>query len=172
MKSTLFRGAAFGALALFVVATFVGCSGKPSGFPKVKPCVITVTNGTEPIEGVEVALSPDETMSGVIVGGKTDAEGKCVVNTVFANYSAPGAPEGSYTVTFKKLPDLDDMPELTAEQMGTMSRGDIDKYYKERDAKIKAAPQIVSPEFTSFQTSPVKVNIPADSAVGVDVGAH
>lgn len=152
-------------------AAFVGCSGKPAGFPKVSSCAITVTDGGAPIDGVEIALIPAEVMSGVIVGGTTDANGVCVVNTVFANYSAPGAPQGEFSVTLKKLPEVD-MPELTPEQMGEMSRGDIDKYHKERDAKIAAAPKIVPPALTSFQTSPIKVNLPGDAAVTVDLAQY
>ena len=153
-----------------VVSSFVGCSGKPAGFPKVSSCTITVTNGSDPVEGVEISLVPDEVQSGVVVGGKTDAAGKCVVNTVFANHSAPGAPEGAYTVTLKKQPEVD-MPALTPEEMTNMSRGDIDKYNKERDAAIAAAPQIVPPACTSFQTSPIKANIPADANIAVDLSA-
>lgn len=156
---------------LLAVATLVGCSGKPSGFPSVKPCTITVTDGSAPVEGVEIALIPAQTMSGVIVGGKTDATGVCVVNTTFANFAAPGCPAGEFTVTLKKTPEVD-MPELTAAECADMSRTEIDKYYKERDAKIAAAPKIVPPALTSMQTSPVKANLPNDSAITVDLSQY
>ena len=163
------------AIALLLVAggllTAFGCSGKPSGFPKVKPCEIVVTNGSEPIADVEVALIPETPMSGVIVGGTTDAQGKCVVRTTFANFAAPGVPEGSFTVTLRKDP-TPSTPELTVAEMENMSRGDIDKYNRERDAEIQSMPKIIPPDLTSVQTSPVKVNAPNDSSVSIDVSKY
>ncbi len=149
-------------------AILVGCSGKPSGFPKVSPCKITVTNGSEPIEGVDVALIPDEPISGVIVGGKTDATGVCVVNTTFANFSAPGAPEGSFKVQLRKEAESS-MPELTADDMASMDRSAIDKYNAEREAEIKSLPKVIPADLTSAQTTPVSVSIPADKEKAVDV---
>lgn len=156
---------------VLVVATVVGCGGKPKGFPSVKPCTITVTDGSAGVEGVEVALIPTATMSGTIVGGTTDSTGACVVATTFANYSAPGAPAGEFTVQLKKTPDVG-MPDLTNEEMEKMERGDIDKYYAERDAKIKSADKIVPPSLTSFQTSPIKVNVPNDATVTIDLSQY
>ena len=46
---------AVAAILCSLVAT-LGCSGKPSGFPKVSPCTITVLDGSTPIEGVEIAV--------------------------------------------------------------------------------------------------------------------
>ena len=158
---------------LFVVAATClslacGCSGKPSGFPSVKPCKIVVTNGSEPIADVDVALIPAQPISGTIIGGKTDAQGVCVVQTTFANFAAKGSPQGEFTVTLRKDP-TPETPALTVEQMGEMSRGDIDKYNKERDAEIASMPKIIPPPLTSMQTSPVKVNVPSDAEKTIDV---
>ena len=155
------------AILCSLVAT-LGCSGKPSGFPKVSPCTITVLDGSTPIEGVEIALIPDTPIPGVIAGGTTDAQGVCVVNTTFANFQAPGAPAGSFTVTLRKDP-TPTKPELTAEDMSKMERSEVDKYNKERDAEIKSMPQIIPPVLTSMQTSKVKLTTPGDSAITVDV---
>ena len=161
----------FFAMALLATVVLSGCSGKPSGFPKVSPCEITVTKGAEPIEGVEIALIPDTPISGVIAGGVTDAMGKCVVQTTYANFQAPGAPEGAFTVTLRKDP-TPSKPELTSEEMEKMERSDIDKYNKERAAEIRSLPQIIPPNLTSMQTSKVKANIPGDSAISVDVSQY
>ena len=158
---------AVAAILCSLVATF-GCSGKPSGFPKVSPCTITVMDGSTPIEGVEIALIPDTPISGVIAGGTTDATGVCVVNTTYANFQAPGAPEGSFTVTLRKDP-IPTKPELTAEDMSNMERSEVDKYNKERQNEINSMPKIIPPSLTSMQTSKVKVTIPSDSAITVDV---
>ena len=158
---------AVAAILCSLVAT-LGCSGKPSGFPKVSPCTITVMDGSTPIEGVEIALIPDTPISGVIAGGTTDATGVCIVNTTFANFQAPGAPEGSFTVTLRKDP-IPTKPELTAEDMSNMERSEVDKYNKARQDEINSMPKIIPPSLTSMQTSKVKLSIPNDSAITVDV---
>ncbi len=157
-------------VAIAVVA-LVGCSGKPKGFPSVKKCEITVVDGGAGVEGVEIALIPASPISGVIVGGKTDSTGKCVVQTTFANFSAPGAPAGEFGVTLRKDP-VPSTPELTVEQMGEMSRGEIDDYNAERQAEIDGMEKIVPADLTSVQTTPIKVNVPADSAVTVDLAQY
>ncbi len=158
---------AVAAILCSLVAT-LGCSGKPGGFPKVSPCTITVMDGSTPIEGVEIALIPDTPISGVIAGGTTDATGVCVVNTTYANFQAPGAPAGSFTVTLRKDP-IPSKPELTAEDMSNRERSEVDKYNKARQDEINSMPKIIPPSLTSMQTSKVKLSIPNDSAITVDV---
>lgn len=160
--------AALVALSLTVV---VGCSGKPSGFPKTSSCEIVVVDGGAPIEGVEVSLIPESPIGGVIVGGKTDASGKCVVQTTFANFTAPGAPEASFVVTLRKDP-VPTMPELTIEQMGEMSRDEIDKYNAEREAEIRSMAQIVPIALTTKDASPLKIAVPGDKTTTVDVAEY
>ncbi len=164
MNHTLLRKLSAFAVLLLSVSLVAGCSGKPSGFPKVKPCEITVTDGGTAVEGVEVNLIPSAVMSGTIIGGTTDAMGKCVVQTTFANFAAPGAPEGEFSVVL--------MPDLTNEQMANMDRTEIDKYYADRDAKIAKEPKIVPPALTSMQTTPIKANIPADATITVDLSQY
>ena len=160
--------AALVALSLAVVA---GCSGKPSGFPKVSTCEIVVVDGGAPIEGVEVALIPETPISGVIVGGNTDASGKCVVQTTFANFSAPGAPDGSFVVTLRKDP-VPTMPELTIEEMGEMSQKEIEDYRQERAAEIAAMDQIIPVALKEKATSTLKVAVPGEKTTTVDVAEY
>lgn len=172
MRNTIAKTLTALSVVFLAAAVLTGCSSKPKGFPSVKPCTVTVTDGTNPVEGIEVALIPAQVMSGVIVGGTTDAAGVCTVSTTFAGHSAPGSPEGEFTVTLKKTPLVEDMPDLTPEQAADMTRTEVDKYYQERDAKIAAMPKIVPTQLTSFQTSPVKANIPADAAITVDLSTY
>ena len=160
--------AALVALSLAVVG---GCSGKPSGFPKVSTCEIVVVDGGAPIEGVEVALIPETPISGVIVGGKTDASGKCVVQTTFANFSAPGAPDGSFVVTLRKDP-VPTMPELTIEQMGEMSQKEIEDYRQERAAEIAAMDQIIPTALKEKATSTLNVAVPGEKTTTIDVAEY
>ncbi|MBQ2791208.1 MAG: hypothetical protein IJE97_16355 [Thermoguttaceae bacterium] len=159
------------ALVALSLAVVVGCSGKPSGFPKTSSCEIVVVDGGAPIEGVEVSLIPETPISGVIVGGKTDASGKCVVQTTFANFVAPGAPEGSFVVTLRKDP-VPSMPELTIEQMTEMSRGEVDKYNADREAEIANMPQIIPVALKEKATSTLKVAVPGEKTTTIDVAEY
>ena len=159
------------ALVALSLAVVVGCSGKPSGFPKTSSCEIVVVDGGAPIEGVEVALIPETPISGVIVGGKTDASGKCVVQTTFANFSASGAPEGSFVVTLRKDP-VPTMPELTIEQMGEMSQKEIEDYRQEREAEIAAMDQIIPVALKEKATSTLKVAVPGEKTTTIDVAEY
>lgn len=159
------------AAVLLSLAVVVGCSGKPKGFPKVSSCEIVVVDGGAPIEGVEVALIPETPISGVIVGGKTDASGKCVVQTTFANFSAPGAPEGSFVVTLRKDP-VPTMPELTIEEMADMSQKEISDYRAERDAEIANMPQIIPIALKTKDASPLKVAVPGEKTTTIDVAEY
>ena len=165
MKKLLFATVA---LSLAVV---VGCSGKPKGFPKVSKCEIVVVDGGAPIEGVEVAFYPETPIGGVIVGGKTDASGKCVVQTTFANFVAPGAPEGSFVVTLRKDP-IPSMPMLTHEDMAEMSEKEMIDYYAERDAEIANMPQIIPVALKTKDASPLKVAVPGEKTTTVDVAEY
>ncbi len=159
------------ALVALSLAVVVGCSGKPSGFPKTSSCEIVVVDGGAPIEGVEVSLIPETPISGVIVGGKTDASGKCVVQTTFANFVAPGAPEGSFVVTLRKDP-VPSMPELTIEQMTEMSRGEVDKYNADREEEIANMPQIIPVALKTKDASPLKVAVPGEKTTTIDVAEY
>lgn len=159
------------ALVALSLAVVVGCSGKPSGFPKTSSCEIVVVDGGTPIEGVEVALIPETPISGVVVGGKTDASGKCVVQTTFANFAAPGAPEAAFVVTLRKDP-VPSMPELTIEQMTEMSRGEVDKYNADREAEIRDMPQIIPVALKEKATSTLKITVPGEKTTTVDVAEY
>lgn len=64
------------------------------------------------------------------------------------------------------------MPELTIEQMGEMSRGEIDKYNAEREAEIRSMAQIVPIALTTKDASPLKIVVPGDKTTTVDVAEH
>ncbi|MDO4586646.1 MAG: hypothetical protein Q4C95_05030 [Planctomycetia bacterium] len=160
-----------GIALLLSVVLLVGCSGKPSGFPSVSPCIVNVTNGGTPIADVEVALYPATPMSSTIVGGKTDATGKCVVQTTFANFSKEGAPQGEFVVTLKKDPEPS-MARLTVEEMENMERSEIDDYNKKRDAEIAKMEKIIPVALTKKDSSSLKVSVSGETTLDVDVSQY
>ena len=159
------------ALVVLSLAVVAGCSGKPKGFPKVTKCEIVVVDGGTPIEGVEISMFAETPISGALVGGKTDANGKCVVQTTFANFVAPGAPDGSYAVALVKDP-VPTMPELTIEEMADMSQKEISDYRAERDAEIANMPQIIPVALKEQASSTLKVAVPGEKTTTIDVAEY
>lgn len=159
------------AAVVLSLAVVVGCSGKPKGFPKVTKCEIVVVDGGTPIEGVEISMFAETPINGVLVGGKTDANGKCVVQTTFANFVAPGAPDGSYAVALVKDP-VPTMPELTIEEMADMSQKEIEDYRQERKAEIAAMEQIIPVDLTKRKTTPLTLTVPGEKTTTIDVAEY
>ena len=136
--------------------------------PDLYKTTIVVTQNGAPLADAALSLQSDDPSLKWAVGGKTDASGVCVVKTTYANFSAPGSPEGTFKVQLRKDPEPT-KPELTADDMASMDRSEIDKYNALRDAEIKSLPKVVPADLTSAQTTPVSVSVPADKEKAIDV---
>ena len=99
-------------LLLFFTISLSGCwSNLPKDLPKLYPCKVTVLIGGQPVEGVNVTLSPSDG-SKWSAGGKTDATGTVSVNT---SGMYPGAAAGEYNVMLYKV-DVKIVNEFTPPQ--------------------------------------------------------
>ena len=162
-------------LVLFVcfsLLLFSGCpGGAPKGFPKVIPCKITVLDGTAPIADVEVSLYATTPASGMVFYGKTDASGFCNVGTTFANYYKKGVPEGEYQVVLVKEPHVEDTK--TREELGEMSRSELDAYRKQMQDKRDALPKIIPEALTTSAKTPLTLNASGKATeLTVNVAEH
>jgi hypothetical protein len=84
---------------------------RPEGMPKLYPCTVTATFGGVPIAGVCVVLFPQTENEKWKPTGITNAEGYAKLST---SYGYPGAPAGTYTVTFSLICEPDeDAPQGT-----------------------------------------------------------
>ncbi len=166
----LMRIAFICALVISVV-TSIGCSGgRPKGFPDVRPCSVTVTDGAAPLAGVDVNLVPTPPISSAVMFGTTDANGKAVITTVFAGHAEKGAPEGNYAVVLKKnIP----IPHTKSEEERSKMNYDQTMKYSAAMSRARAKlPQIVPVSLTR-NDSPLKLSV--DSTGGtldVDVARH
>lgn len=167
MKNTII------ACTLLVLATCfcTGCSGgRPSGFPKVKPCTVTVTDGTSPLAEIHVQLISDTPLASTVVFGNTDATGLAVISTIFAGHNEIGAPEGTYTVVLSK--DYPLVHTKSDVEIENMSYDEAMKYQKDMEAARDKLPKII-PASLSQRTSPLKLTV--DSTGGtldVDITQH
>ncbi|MDO5565536.1 MAG: hypothetical protein Q4G59_02685, partial [Planctomycetia bacterium] len=143
-------------------------SDRPQGFPAISPCTITVTNGTQPIEGVEVTLTPTEVMNSIVISGKTDAAGKCLPVTRFAGHVEKGVPKGEFAVTLVKEPFVEGP---SAEEKAKMTYDQAMAADRKREAAVAAAPRIIPVEYTQKEKTPAKLTVsegkPAELAIDV-----
>lgn len=149
----------FFCLLISAIVVLAGCSrGRPTGFPNVRPCSISVTDGGSPIADVEVQLVPETSIASTIFSGTTDATGKAVISTVFAGHAENGVPEGSYTVVLKK-----DQPiphTKSEEERVAMSYDQAMKYAKEMEIAQNKLPKIIPVSMTQ-NNSPLKLTVEA-----------
>jgi len=149
-------------ISLIGLMLLCGCSDSPKGFPKVVSCQITVTRGSTPIDEVDVTLEPTTPVSSILFFGKTDSQGVCNVATTFANHSKNGVPEGIYKVILVKEPPVEETK--TQEELGKMSRSEIDAYRAQIKKKRDALPRIIPTVLTQSSSTPLKIDVTSSGA--------
>ena len=92
-------------LAVFMAA---GCGGpvKPDGFPKLHRCILTFTQGGQPLQDAKIILSSaDGQNSRWPAAGKTDANGRAVIVT-YGQFN--GLPDGQWKIVIDKTVSEDE----------------------------------------------------------------
>lgn len=148
------------ALVLFLGIAVIGCKRdgtKPSDFPKVFPCTVTVTDGNAPLADANISLISDKPMSNITITGRTDASGVAKIRTSQAAYFADGAPEGNYKVLVSK-------PQTIEHTKSESERAAMDPdaqaaYEDERQKKINAMPKIVPATLNKQDTTPLTLSV-------------
>jgi len=88
-----------------ILPFYAGCSGGniPEELKNLAPVTITVMDGSQPVEGVSVALNNKGDAKGFFVcTGFTDTKGVAQIKTSRNEHSRNGVPPGSYTVVLVK----------------------------------------------------------------------
>ena len=132
-----------------------GCQEKkrPDGLPELFPCVITITQGGQPLNGARVFLVSESGNSEWTVSGNTDASGKAKIST-HANYA--GAPAG----TFKVLVSKTEMsPSQFTEPANNASPEERAEYANSISTEKRIKYKLVKPEFDDVKTTPLSITI-------------
>ena len=154
---------------LTLILTFcVSCSKFPKDMPQVAPCSVTVTNGSQPLADATVRMiyiPPADSQFKTVpwtVYGKTDESGKASMTTRLREFVSPGTPPGfQYKVTIEKVPVL---PEgLSQEQLDKLDEAATNKYLDKREKQKAALPREVPETFAQPQTTPVTLEVAAES---------
>ena len=93
---------------LLTVLVVAGCGGpaKPDGFPKIHRCVLTFTQGGQPLQDAKITLSSaDGRNSRWPAAGNTDANGRAVIVT-YGQFK--GLPDGQWKVVIDKTVSEDE----------------------------------------------------------------
>lgn len=89
-------------LVLLFLPTFVSCkqSNVPEDLPSLTPCVVTLTQENEPLEGATIVLTAVSGNQKWYAGGLTGPDGSTSLST---NGRYAGAPSGKFKVVVTKI---------------------------------------------------------------------
>jgi hypothetical protein len=135
----------------------IGCGQKkPSGFPALVPCSVSVTKDGKPIDKTVVSLSPVSGGGEWIASGITDSGGNAEISTSQGSYSAKGAPESEFKVFLTRPIEID--LNVSQQEVFDMSPAEREKLKKETDRLTEAA-RIIPEKLESIVTTPVKISV-------------
>ena len=141
----------------------VSCTKVPDGMPKTYPCTIKVIKDSSPVDGANIVLYPENPVADLVSSGVTDTSGNAKIVSLYKNYQAKGAPEGSYKVVITKLPFQEHTK--TPQEIALMSPGDQIAYEKEFLKKRDALPKIVPDPLTKVVDTPLTVDVTSSGSV-------
>jgi hypothetical protein len=145
-----------------------GCNFKPSGFPDVYPCQITVLNGEEPEKDVRIILYPSSASGSLLIRGQTDTVGSAVITTSLHKFSKEGVPKGEYTAVFEKIPEFEFS--LSKKEIDEMKRVQRDAYYKEQGKKRHELQEKALPALLQKRdSSPIKFEVKDETGVTLNI---
>ena len=151
---------------LLLIVSVSGCSqGRvpPPGLPRLYQCIITVTQGGEPLAGAMIILHSQDTPLNWTVNGKTDEKGEAII---FTDGYFRGAPAGEYKVTVDKLesvtpPTPDVLPTNPLE---------LERLYNRLEAETKEY-RYVEPTYVRVDSTPLSITVDARrTTASFDVG--
>jgi hypothetical protein len=148
-----------------------GCSSKPSRFPKVQKTSVRVTDGTTPIEGVNVILTTESQSNAWGISAITDAAGAAAFFTAQNGYSAEGAPAGQYKVIVRKDPDLPS--QLANEEVEKMSLEEQAKYHAKIDREKATIKSVIPDSLGSVRSTPLTFEVGnGSSELTIDISQY
>ncbi|MDR2170179.1 MAG: Ig-like domain-containing protein [Planctomycetaceae bacterium] len=140
--------------ALFFIVS--GCSKKPSDFPQVYSCTITVVNNGKPIEGATVTFNYEST-GAVTVTAITDAQGIAKMQSLQLSYATNGAPAGKAKILLQKYPVIADT--RTPEEKKGKTVEEREAFKQSLIDKINATPREIPDLFANLETTPLTIEI-------------
>ena len=155
-------------LLIFCLLACCGCgqTAIPEELRSLYPVTITVTDGSQPLEGVGVTLSSTGSQGAYGVNAMTDARGVARIQTTRGPHTRGGAPTGTYSIVLFKLVNIP--PELEPNEddqnnpaAAATKRTKLDAFLKEN----RAIPLVL----TQSDTSPVELAVAEKSGATAEI---
>ena len=153
---------------LVSVLLFAGCDGAntPAELKNLVPVTITVTDGSQPLEGVSVALNcKSETTGFFVCNGITDATGVTKIQTTRSSHTRKGAPVGTYSVVLVKSVEIPE--ELQPREEDQNNPVAAAAKQTKRDAFLKENQAI--PLALTQATSPIELTVAEKSGATAEI---
>jgi hypothetical protein len=145
-----------------------GCTTKPSNFPDVYPCRITVQNDDQPEKDVRIILYPSFASGSLLIRGQTNTSGEAVISTSLHKFSKQGIPKGEYTAVFEKIPELE--YSLSKKEIDEMKPVQRTAYYEEQDKKrLELQEKAIPAVLRVPKSSPIKFEVKDETGINVEV---
>lgn len=143
-------------LFFLLLASTVGCGGRPDDFPKLAPTTITVTQDGKPVDRVQVLLY-SSSLKNYISSGNTDSRGVAVIRTSTEKKSYPGSPIGEIRVGLYRSPL--EPGENPKEAVKDMTPDERRKYMATWNAEVSKRKLFAPPSLHNPVHSPVVFTI-------------
>lgn len=134
-----------------------GCSKAPPGFPKTKPCQITVVQNGLPVSDVLVVLTPTEPAGPWTASGITNSSGLASIRTMQGTYAVTGAPALSFKVTLTKQPVVEG--EKTPKELEELGMTEMQKYREEIERQRAKLPYIIPNSLSQVSRTPLLLQL-------------
>jgi hypothetical protein len=148
--------------AFGLVVSFTGCGGPAKvAHPDASPAAGVVMYNGAPVADADVVLvSPESKRSGWTCAGKTGADGKFTISTVFApGTDAPGVPPGDYTALVLKAEFVAPSGKMDAKSYEEMSKKKMEDAKAGQGAASAAPKALVPAKYAIDGTSTLKVKV-------------
>ena len=154
-----------------LAVTLAGCDGAPKVVhPDAFPAAGVVTYNGSPVADADVVLmSPESKKAGWICSGRTGADGKFTIKTVFApGTDASGAPAGDYTAVVLKTEAVavqpTDMKSYQEQYKKTQSGG-----APGQEPTSTGPKSLVPAKYATDATSDLKVKVEKAGAANIEL---
>ena len=150
------------ALSMFLLVTgLLLCAGckrgnVPEELKNLVPVTVTVTDGSQPLQGVTVRLGSKNPQGLFASVGITDANGVAQIESTRSSYTGKGAPAGTYSVVVSKPVDIPEDLQPQEEDQDDPAAA-MAKQAK-RDAFLKQN-QAIPVVLTQSATSPIELTV-------------
>jgi hypothetical protein len=155
-------------LSAFLLAC-CGCgTNVPDDLRNLVPVTITVTDGSQPVLGIQVTLISRSGSNLFACNGITDASGVAMIQSSRSTFVGKGAPAGTYTVVLLQHFDLP--PELESLESDSAA---VQRDKERKREEFYRQNRVVPEPLASTATSPVELVVEKPrTAIEIDISKY